>query len=300
MVLARERVEAEMVVRGVEAGLAAVAVDDLRPVVDAPVELERAVVLRAAHEVLGRLRRVDGQALELQRRQALVQADRLIRNHRQERLAGRQVSGVEVAAVAVRRGVDVLAVRTRESAVVAVDPLQRVARARDERVMVRMEPAVVVLVERQVVPGRARVGRHDQRAAVVLTVHAVVVVRAAEVQHVGRAERRVDHVVVPALRAGHERAAVAEALRRRDVRERRRAGRVVRAEDAGEVRRSDTRVAVADVHPRLTAGQHVERKRRAVRAVVRVQRSVDLRPRARIAVRSRAPHALLEARQVDR
>src|SRR5437762_1462728 len=82
------------------AGLAAVAVDDLRPLVAASAVLERPVVLRASLEAVRRMLRIDREALELEGRETLVQNRRLLRDTRQQRLTERRAACVEPAAVA--------------------------------------------------------------------------------------------------------------------------------------------------------------------------------------------------------
>ncbi len=57
---AEELVEADRRIAGIEAGLTAVAVDDLRPRRRGTVGLEGPVILRPAHQVL-RIRRIDRQ-----------------------------------------------------------------------------------------------------------------------------------------------------------------------------------------------------------------------------------------------
>jgi hypothetical protein len=100
---------------------------------------------------------LERQALELERRQTLVQWLGLVRDPIQQRLAERRPRRTQPAGIALRRRIDVLAIGANDTAVVACDELQRLAGDSDESVLIRMEPAVVALVERQVTPGRAAV-----------------------------------------------------------------------------------------------------------------------------------------------
>ena len=88
---ARVRVVADRMVDGVDADGAAVAGDEAAPGLGAGRRPDRPVVLRAAEEVEERLRRVDGDALELERRQARVDDLQVRRDRLQPALAVRQV-----------------------------------------------------------------------------------------------------------------------------------------------------------------------------------------------------------------
>src|SRR4029077_16035696 len=92
----RERVEAQIRICSVEAGLAAIAPDRLVPGLVACEADPRAVVLRAALEA-PRVTRVDREALELQRRQVPVQVVERRRDARQELLAIGEIDGIQPA-----------------------------------------------------------------------------------------------------------------------------------------------------------------------------------------------------------
>ena len=131
-----ERVEAEGGVGGVEAGLAAVTDHRVLPHDRVALGLPRAVVLRPALQQL-RVERADRQALELQRRQALVHRAQLRRHPREQLLAACQRRAGEPAGRTPRRAVDERAARAHEPAVVDLEELVRVARVGDERVLIR-------------------------------------------------------------------------------------------------------------------------------------------------------------------
>ena len=159
--LAGERVEAQCIVRDVEARLAAIAIDLLRPDDGRTVVLERPVVLRAALEKVQRPLRARRQALELQRRQTVVHVDELVRHPVQQALAQGSVGRVEAACVAFGRNVRKLAIRTDDATVRAGDELKWLVRNRDDCVLVGMDSfrTVWIAVLRQVAEGRAAIGR---------------------------------------------------------------------------------------------------------------------------------------------
>src|ERR1017187_8652755 len=83
---ARVGVEPEMRIDNVENGLAAIAKDCLHPLLDVRRRFPSAVVLRSPLEVI-HVERIHRQALELQRRQSLVDARELRWNSREQLLA---------------------------------------------------------------------------------------------------------------------------------------------------------------------------------------------------------------------
>ena len=292
--LAGERVEPKLVVRRAEAGLAAVTIDLLVPDDGGAGVLERPVVLRAALHVVLRPLRADGKALELQRREALVQLDQLIRHAGEQALAVRRGRRVESTDVALVRHVGEAAVRADDAAVRAFPVLERVGRVEHDGVLIGMGELgfMRIAVLRQVAPRRAAVRRQQYRAPIRRPLDLGVTEGTEQVDDVGMARRRLDDVVVPALSG-----AVVFVLGGRHIREGG-IGRSLRVVRAIEARRRTAGGADADVHPRCTA---VVRKRelRAVRVVdvVRhVERVLDLRPgRAGI---GRAPDAFAEERGI--
>src|SRR2546422_3590363 len=99
--LSGESVETQTVVGDVEPRLAAVPVNDLRPVLGGAGVLERAVVLRPALQKVLRSLSADRKTLELQRVEPLVHRDELVRYTPEKRLAVRVVGRVKPTGVAL-------------------------------------------------------------------------------------------------------------------------------------------------------------------------------------------------------
>ena len=161
------RVVAELRVRDVDAGVAAVTGDDRVPVRAAGVRLG-GVVLRAAEQVVERVVRIDRDALELQRPQAGVHRDQAVRDLREPRVA--------VGEVGARRGRASRTARRRCRTCRRCGSCRRPSRRRrrpdcpaanaiacSSGCMSSKSGAVVA---RHVVPVDAAVGRAHDRAAV--------------------------------------------------------------------------------------------------------------------------------------
>src|SRR5919201_1444143 len=167
---AGERVEAEVRNRDVEARLTSVADHLVLPLDRVPVGLPGAVVLRAALEDV-HVARADREALELERREAVIEAFELGRDPRQHLPAAceRVSAQPAVRVVAPRRPIDELAARADDASVARLEELERVVRIRDQRVLVGVDSVRVQRVgpvEGHVGPADAGVGRENDAALV--------------------------------------------------------------------------------------------------------------------------------------
>ena len=188
----------------------AVAVDRLRPGVRAAVVEPGAVVLRAAHQLPGRVLRVERHALELHRGQALVEAVDARRHRREQSSARQDARGAERTVGALRRDIGVEAARADDATVRAAPPDVRVPRLEDELVLVgmdRVERRVHRHVRERPVAvcrvGLTRGGRAQHRPRIGAAAELAVRVRADHEHRVGRPVRGHHVLVVPAL-AGAE------------------------------------------------------------------------------------------------
>src|SRR5262249_4665967 len=85
--LASEGVKAQAIVCDLESRLATIAVDFLRPYSGCRIVLERTIILGAALNKAQRILSAYGKALELQRRQTVIQVDQLVRHSVEQTLA---------------------------------------------------------------------------------------------------------------------------------------------------------------------------------------------------------------------
>src|SRR6478672_2933834 len=109
----------------------------------------------------------------------------------------------------------------------------------------------------------------------------VVIKRTANIDNVRRTFRRINRIVVPALAS-----AVILDLRGRHVRERGRAGGVIRSKETGG---RCAGISIADVHPGVAVGQRVDIKLSPIIAAGWIERRPDVGPGR--AIVSRAPDA---------
>ena len=204
-------------VGGVEAGLAAVAVDDLRPDVR-PSRCTRTCRCPACRpsELFCGCCALDREALELQRRKPVVHVDELVRHPRTAGTCRTRWSAGSSPREShlAETSANLPSERTTPPSEPAMN-WSGLPGTVTMRVLVGMDALGVVRIAvlGQVAPGRAAVGRQQHGAAVRLRVQLAVAERAAEVDDVRAPGRRVDEVVVPALRRCSSRCSAASSCR---------------------------------------------------------------------------------------
>ncbi len=136
--IAGKGVEPERRVGRAEARLAAITIDNLRPGNRRSVRLEGAVVLGSPLQMLGVVRG-NRKTLELQRREALVEIDKLGRHAGQQLLAKSEIRRAQTSRSALRRnvgerstGADDAAIRAEDVRICPGNP--------DDRVRIGMHP----------------------------------------------------------------------------------------------------------------------------------------------------------------
>ena len=139
-------VEAKLVVRDHEARLTAIAVDFLRPDISRAVILKCAVILRATLEKVLRPLRTRGKALELERRQAIVHIDELIRHSVEQTLTERCASYAQAPAVTFVGNIGKIAVRAHHAAVRPDEELERITRNRGDGMLVGVHATGMIRV----------------------------------------------------------------------------------------------------------------------------------------------------------
>ena len=204
------------------------------------------------------MRGLDREALELERREPLVQFDGL---------AGiRESIDLQNASIAPRPARASRTGSTRRRSSLWSGSMPPSSPAMNWNGLIRdlrsacwsgwSQLGVIRRVERHVGERRAAVDRVAGQRGRSTTVLLAIRVRAAEIDDVRSAGRRVRRVVVPALRG-----AVADILRRGHVGEDSRAGSVVRATNRARLAPASV-VSVADVHPGVAARKRVRSRTR--------------------------------------